>query len=377
MRVLVDGLSATSLSGRHVLLGHLHQLAQFAPGRHEFFVLYHAANEALRRASASQVHWIAVPDSINDWKRRAIWEIFSLRKLLREIRADLVFTPAGTIIPACPLPQVSLAQNPWCLIPGLHRGPRERIKAFLQRRAYRHAVAHSTLMAYNSEFMRQAYRKNAGGKTERESLVAYQGLDEETHSVAAENRSDSARQSHRILSVSVMAPWKNIETLIDAFDILRQRKVPATLNLVGPWSDANYERRIRRQIEDRGLASCVTITGAVTRNELYRQYAEAAVFCLLSRCESFGIPALEAQLFGTPAVVGNSSAMPEICGAGAIGVSPDNAAEAADRLATLLENPSQRQDMAKAAIENASRFRWSECSKPLFRMFDLQLACPN
>jgi glycosyltransferase involved in cell wall biosynthesis len=371
MRILVDGLSATSLSGRHVLLGHLQQLAHVAPTRHEFFVLYHPANSALRRVSSPNVHWIAVPDGVCNWKRRAIWETFSLRNLLRELRADLVFRPSGTIMPACSLPQVSLAQNPWCLTPGLHRGPGERIKAFLQRRAYRHAMVHSTLMAYNSEFMRQAYRKNAGGKIERESLVAYQGLDDETHAAASEIRNRAVKQSHRILAVSVMAPWKNIETLIAALSILRQRKIPASLNLVGPWGDSNYEQAIRRQIDRSGLAAFVEFTGAVAREELYRQYAEATVFCLLSRCESFGIPALEAQLFGTPAVISNSSAMPEICGSGAISVSPDDAAQAADCLAALLENPAQNQDLANAAVENASRFRWSNCSRPLFRMFEL------
>ena len=370
MRVIVDGLSATSLSGRHVLSGHLNQLARVAPDRHEFFVLYHATNLDLRRVAYPNVHWIAVPDRVHEWKRRAIWALFSFRKLLRETNADLVFTPAGTIMPGCPLPQVSLAQNPWCMMPGLHRGSGERIKAFLQRRAYRYAVANSWLMAYNSEFMRQAYRSNARGRRERESLIAYQGLDDETHDAASALK-NVVKQTHRILAVSVMTPWKNIETLINALRLLRLRGIPATLHLVGPWADLHYERDIRLRIDRHNLAAHVSITGGVSREELYRQYAEASVFCLLSRCESFGIPALEAQLFGTPAVISDSTAMTEICGPGALNVSPDDAAQAAESLAVLLEDPRRRQDLANAAVENASRFRWNTCSLPLTRMFDL------
>ncbi|MGP0075666.1 MAG: glycosyltransferase family 4 protein [Bryobacteraceae bacterium] len=331
----------------------------------------------MRRDLFPSVHWVAAPDNIHNWKRRTIWEFSSFGRLLREIRADLVFSVSGTIVPGCRLPQVSLAQNPWCLTPGLHEGLVDRTKAFLQRRAYRYAAAHAALMAYNSEFMRAAYRKNGGGGLERESLIAYQGLDDETHEAAIELRKRVVKISHRILAVSVMARWKNIETLVESLGLLRRRNVPATLYLVGPWADADYERAIRRQIDDAGLTPHVTITGGVPREELYRQYAEATVFCLLSRCESFGIPALEAELFGTPAVISDGCAMPEVCGAGALSIPADDSGAAADALAVVLEDSRRRRDLAAAAVENASRFRWSECSRPLFRIFDLSLERVN
>jgi glycosyltransferase involved in cell wall biosynthesis len=371
MRVLVDGLSATSYSGRHVLLGHLEQLAAVAPREHEFFVIYHPSNTGLRRLSATNVHWIAVPEAVRDWKRRAIWQMLSLRKTIRATQADLLFNPNGTIFPGSPLPQVSLAQNPWCLTPALHCGLRDRSKALLQRQAYRETVKRADLLAYNSEFMRHAYRQNAAGFRERDSLIAYQGLDDETHDAAESLRNQARKQSHRILVVSVMAPWKNLETLIDALVILRRGGVPATLNIVGPWADAAYEQAIREKVAIERLANHVHITGGVTRSELYEQYAEAAVFCLLSRCESFGIPALEAQLFGTPAVVSDGCAMPEICGAGSVAVPAGDATRAATALAGLLEDSNYRHEMAQAALDNATRFRWNTCSFPLRRIFEL------
>ena len=175
----------------------------------------------------------------------------------------------------------------------------------------------------------------------------------------------------------MMTPWKNIETLVDAFKILRERKLPANLYLVGPWSVASYERFIRDRIDEYGLAPYITITGGVSRDELYRQYAEASVFCLLSRCESFGIPALEAQLFGTPAVLSHGCAMPEICGPGAIAVPPDDPTQAADALSELLDDSRRRNEMAQAAIENAASFRWSRCSLPLRKIFEIPVTQPT
>jgi glycosyltransferase involved in cell wall biosynthesis len=371
MRVIVNALSATSLSGRHVLRGHLAQLARFAEGQHEFWVLCPDSHWKNTFDPLNNVHWIEVGKGLEDWKRRMLWELCSFPRILQETRADVVFTPSGTIIPGCRRPQVSLAQNPWCLIRDLHSRPADRVKAFVQRRAYRYAASRAALMAYNSEFMRQAYRRNAGGRRERDSLIAYQGLDDETHAAAAEMRAHQAKEGHTILAVSVMARWKNIETLVDSLGLLHEWKVPATLNLVGPWPDASYERAICERIDQAGLAPHVTITGQVSRAELYRQYARASVFCLLSRCESFGIPALEAQLFGTPSVISNDCAMPEICGCGALSVPPDDPALAARALALVLQDAPRRRELTVAAVENASRFRWSECSRPLFRMFDL------
>ncbi|GAG17383.1 unnamed protein product, partial [marine sediment metagenome] len=49
MRVVVNALSATNLSGRRVLLGHVSRLARWTAGRHEYCVLYHRANRDIRR----------------------------------------------------------------------------------------------------------------------------------------------------------------------------------------------------------------------------------------------------------------------------------------------------------------------------------------
>ncbi len=61
MRVLVNGLSVTNLSGRHVLLGHLRQIAKWAAGEHDFVVLHHAANADMRCDMGPHVDWIECP----------------------------------------------------------------------------------------------------------------------------------------------------------------------------------------------------------------------------------------------------------------------------------------------------------------------------
>ena len=130
-----------------------------------------------------------------------------------------------------------------------------------------------------------------------------------------------------------------------------------------------YEREIRGLAAELGLAEAVEFAGFVPRARLEELYAESQVFGLLSRCESFGIPAIEAQLFGTPVVTANVCAMPEIGGAGGVYVDPDDAAGAAAALGRLLGDAAEWRRLSDLARANAERFTWSRCSRPLVELF--------
>jgi len=146
--------------------------------------------------------------------------------------------------------------------------------------------------------------------------------------------------------------------------------VRADLRLVGAWPDRGYERSIRAQVRAGGLSEQVVFAGHVPRGQLHRDYAESRVFCLMSRCESFGIPAVEAQAFGTPVVGSDCCAIPEICGAGGVYPRPGDWAETARQLASLLTDDRRWSELSGKARANAQRFRWDACSRGLLEMFE-------
>jgi glycosyltransferase involved in cell wall biosynthesis len=90
----------------------------------------------------------------------------------------------------------------------------------------------------------------------------------------------------------------------------------------------------------------------------------------MSWCESFGIPAVEAQAFSTPVVSSNCCAIPEICGDGGIYPDPGDLHSVADSLAELLNNKVKWDQLSEAARDNASKFRWDICSRPLLDVFN-------
>jgi glycosyltransferase involved in cell wall biosynthesis len=366
----VNALSVNNLSGRHVLLGHLSRLAEWTVGEHEYCVLFHSRNRDMCRDLGPNVDWQQCPDYTAHWAGRGAWEAARLGRVAREVGADLLFTPSGTVTPGLSIPQVSLAQNPWALVDGLERSGTDVAKALLQRRSYRAAVRDAAMMIYNSEFMRQAYRENAG-RQERASAVVYQAVDEATRAAAERMRAEVERKPLQVLSVSAWAPHKGAETLVEALAILRnEHKVSASLVLAGGWPDLRYRRRIEDLVERRVLHECVHLRGHVSRDELHRLYAESRVFSLMSRCESFGIPAVEAQAFGTPVVSSNCCGIPEVCGGGGVYPEPGDEKGVAAGLERFLQDEDLWAEYSAKARANASRYRWEVCSQGMLEMFN-------
>jgi len=365
-----------------VLAGHLDRLADGLQDDCRFVVVCRPQMTELKARFEGRVDWIDAPADTARWLPRAVWEYRNLQKLADACSARAYFTPSGIAASALDIPQVVLCQNPWAMVPSARRR-RDFLKAWLQRRAYRQTMKTADVMVFNSEYMRQAYRQNAGFN-EKRSIIAYQAADEETRS-RSEHWKNRPRNPGQILCVSAMAPHKNVEALLSAFEKLKNRNAEKlksdrtsaepsfqnlSLHLVGSWPDSMYEKKMLRLIADLGLGEQVQMHGFVCREELDRLYAEAQVFCLMSRCESFGIPAIEAQLFGTPVVCSTACAVPEVCGDGGLFCDPDDISGIAEALQTLLYDSNVWENYSEKARRNACRFQWVECSRPLAELFE-------
>lgn len=366
-RILVNALSVTNPSGLHVLLGHMGQVADALQGRLRLVVLCREEMAALRTGLGTRVDWEFAPAATRNWLRRALWERANLARFARRLAAAAYFTPSGFAAQSLDVPQIVFCQNPWALVPAARRWG-DALKAWLQRRAYRRAMRVAHALVFLSRYMQEAYRRNAGFQ-ERRGLVAYAGADESTRARAAA-QAPVPRKPGQIVSVSIMAPHKNAEALVRAFHAVRQQGHPdASLHLVGSWPNPAYERKIRALVVALGLQTAVHFAGFVSREQLDRFYAESQVFCLMSRCESFGIPAIEAQLFGTPVVSSTAGAIPEICGAGGHFCNPDDVPGIAAALRRLIEDAEEWRRCSGLARQNAARFSWSLCSRPLIDLF--------
>jgi glycosyltransferase involved in cell wall biosynthesis len=377
MLVLLNLLSTTNASGRSVLVGHLSRLLAWAGEAHEFVGLCHAGNRDLREILPRGIRWIECPAWTGRWFGRAVWERTRLGGVVRRIGADVLFMASGTVVETCRIPQVSLAMNPWCLVPAAWTSRRDWAKAWLQRRAYRSAVRRAALMVYLSRYLRDAYVANAGG-AERDYVIAPAGLNDDVLTACGQPGARDGHRPLRIVCVSLMAPHKGVETVLEALALLRGRyALPAELHLVGGWPAPAYAQSMRALSRRLGLEAAVHIHGFVSRQTLFDHYAQASAFCLMSRCESFGIPAVEAQCFGTPVVSSNGCAIPEVCGAGGIYPAPADREGTAAALARLLTDPVEWSRYSQAAIANAARYTYDLTAKPLLKVLEIGARTPK
>ncbi len=369
MRVWIDALATTNASGRHVLLGHLEGILSLGRKDVSFTVLYPNGCPGFPANLGPAVSWKACPSLTRRWYWRQAWERLMLGRHVTPRVADVLVVMSGTWVRGVGVPQISLAMNPWALAAGVPMTLGQRVKAAMQRHAYRCAVRKADGMVYLSGYLRDAYHLAAGTCARREAVV-YASVGADVWEMAG-RRSGGGRDRDRIICVSAMAPHKGIETLLSALELLRTRHGRvARLTLVGNWPDRAYETRMRSQVARLGLESQVDILGHLPRKELLECCASAEVFALLSRCESFGIPGVEAQALGIPVVCSNAGAMPEVYGEGALTVPVGDASEAARALDRVLGDAALRDRLSDAACANARRFRQPEAGRLLLEFIE-------
>ena len=97
----------------------------------------------------------------------------------------------------------------------------------------------------------------------------------------------------------------------------------------------------------------IHLEGYLADEALWAAYAACDLFLAPSRYESFGLVAIEAMRFGKPVVVGNVGGLAEIIEDGREGclVDPDQPAEIAAAILSILEDPAKRRAMGAAALE--------------------------
>jgi glycosyltransferase involved in cell wall biosynthesis len=87
-------------------------------------------------------------------------------------------------------------------------------------------------------------------------------------------------------------------------------------------------------------------------------YRACAVFAFPSRYEGFGLPPLEAMACGAPVVVSDASSLPEVVGAAALRVSPDDVLGWAAALGRVLGDSRLRADLRAQGLARAAHFSY-------------------
>jgi len=162
---------------------------------------------------------------------------------------------------------------------------------------------------------------------------------------------------HYVLAVGVLQPRKNFALLLEAFAIAKRRaKLRHRLVITGKagWDYENLGVMAARL----GITDSVQFTGYVADEDLPHLYSGADLLAFPSLYEGFGLPPLEAMACGTPALVSDAPAMPEVAGDGAWILPVMSPVAWADAIAALCTDCDLRTSWVERGIRRAAEFSW-------------------
>ena len=170
-----------------------------------------------------------------------------------------------------------------------------------------------------------------------------------------------------ILFVSTIEPRKNLDRLLDAYELL-----PATVReefdlvISGPRGWRSEQTMARLLAQPPGIRTL----GYVPEALLPGLTAGATVFAYPSLYEGFGFPVAQAMAAGTAVLTANVSSLPEITAGSAELVDPLSTAEISAALQRLLLQPSHRNKLELLALERAKHFHWERCARDTWQFFE-------
>ena len=206
------------------------------------------------------------------------------------------------------------------------------------------------------------------GLSEDRVSVVYLGFDKQTF-----NTSEADILQQRILTDrygiyepyifhhGVIQPRKNLERLIQAFEMVLRSRPNRALQLVlaGPvgWQ---YESILRAAY---ALHGKVILTGPLPDRDLALLIKGASLCAIPSLYEGFCLPMVEAMACGVPTVASNTSCLPEVSAGVLRYFDPLCVEHMAETIELVLGNDSIRHKLVRDGVKRAAEFSWERCAR--------------
>lgn len=163
-------------------------------------------------------------------------------------------------------------------------------------------------------------------------------------------------------------PKKNTErTLVAYSNYLKQSQIKRKLlmaDLAPEYLNGIIERNHIGNIREH-----IVMPGYIVNSDLPLIFNNAFAFLYTSLRESFGIPLLEAMACGTPVITSNTSSMPEIGGANAILINPENCEEITTMMLRLESDQAFYERQRQIGLERAKLFSWKKTAENLLNLY--------
>ena len=358
MRILIHALSARLGGGQTYLTN----LLSVPPDPNDVEIFLLAPDSLEIPGNSASLTRVPVSPLVENPVTRAVWERIFLPRLVRRLKADVLFCPGGIIGARVPheCKTVTMFRNtmpfdrrqrqryPWGYM---------RARNWVLRRLMLHSLAKADGVIFLSNFGRQVIERYLPSLGERAVVIPH-GVHPAFHA-QSNPRLRWLPACAYLLYVSILDVYKAQKEVVRAFGILRQQRATREkLILAGP-ARPGYERCVRREIARLGLENDVLLVGDVPRKELPALYQHAAINLFASECENCPNILIEMLASGRPLLCSNCPPMPEIAGDAAIYFDPRSPEDLAEKLLGVMDSPARLRELSEKARKRSESFDWA------------------
>lgn len=294
-----------------------------------------------------------------------IWYEMRIPYMLRKYKADVFLSPDGLM---------SLATKvPTCLVMhdlAFEHYPRHlsfAIRSYLKKFSPLFAKK-STQIVTVSEFSKKDIADKYNIPIDKID-VSYNGAHAAYMPLSWEEKLEVKKEYTEGCEYFVFAgalhPRKNVVNLLKAFISFKKRqRTNMKLVIVGrlAWK---YEE-VEELKNNMPFKNDVKWVGYLNVDKLSKVIGAAYVLVYASLFEGFGIPILEAQQCHVPAIVSNTSSMPEVGGDAALLVDPKDVQDIANKMELLYKDETLRSKLIEAAKTQSQKFNWDKTASVLW-----------
>lgn len=322
-------------------------------------------------------HVLRVKASTYGPVQRLAWEQSVWRRIVREKRADVLFSSANFGLMGSPVPQMLMVREGGLFDPvylatvAPAQGVRAAVLRHLRRRLMLLSARANDHIITPTQAMRDMLLAWAPDLAGRCTVNSYGTLVDTFH--PGGQRPWRADGVLRALYVSVYYPHKNPSDAVVACETLTASGTPAELRLT---MDLAYMDSIRGSARDlfhvrRGVAEGLVALGSIAYADLPAAYAAHDVFVFPSVSETFGHPMIEALASGIPVVAADVPVNREVLGDAALYYQPYRPSQLADCLRRLDAEPELRATLVAEGRRRATGlFDWNDHVDRLLSLLD-------
>lgn len=190
-------------------------------------------------------------------------------------------------------------------------------------------------------------------------IITYEGIDE---NISPGKKEKVTVKKPYFLSVGNSYPHKNLDRLVEAFEIMYKQSSDTHLIFVGKKD--YFSERLEKLVKDKNLSHVIHFYRNVSDSQLAYLYAHALALIVPSLMEGFGLPALEAMRNNCLVVASEIPAFLEVCKDSAVYFDPYDITDIAKKLLMTYNHTIEHiLEKKKQGLLRTKQFSWKKMAQ--------------